>query len=282
MSRRFRLLIVVVLPFLMGQFCGGPAPTPDTSADDDQSHVQDGSSTQDPGQPDTSTPPADDQGSDHPPADEQQTDDDTTPAPVDLCPDDPDKTGPGLCGCGFPDTDTDSDGTPDCNDLCPYDENKIEPGICGCGIPDWDLDGDLWPDLCLDNCPFTYNPDQIDSNQNGLGDACDVYVPMGTTLWAQDGTFLGNVNSNAFDSNSLANSFGTYGNRFNPLSIWNSFGLYGSTFGLYSPWNTMTTTPPIIYQDGVAIMYVTANSFITPRIHPNELALLMGRTDVLR
>lgn len=34
--------------------------------------------------------------------------------PVDNCPDDPDKTEPGACGCGVADTDSDSDGTPDC------------------------------------------------------------------------------------------------------------------------------------------------------------------------
>jgi hypothetical protein len=39
----------------------------------------------------------------------------------DACPHDPDKTAPGICGCGVPDTDTDGDGTPNCNDGCPED-----------------------------------------------------------------------------------------------------------------------------------------------------------------
>jgi len=34
--------------------------------------------------------------------------------PSDLCPNDPDKTDPGVCGCGVPDTDSDNDGIPDC------------------------------------------------------------------------------------------------------------------------------------------------------------------------
>jgi hypothetical protein len=38
----------------------------------------------------------------------------------DLCPDDPKKFEPGICGCGTPDTDTDNDGAPDCID--PYDD----------------------------------------------------------------------------------------------------------------------------------------------------------------
>jgi hypothetical protein len=35
-----------------------------------------------------------------------------------------------------------------------------------------DTDKDSVPDI-LDNCPFTYNPDQKDSDVNGIGDACD-------------------------------------------------------------------------------------------------------------
>ena len=31
-----------------------------------------------------------------------------------------------------------------------------------------------------DNCPFTYNPDQADSNGNGVGDVCDIGCCIGT------------------------------------------------------------------------------------------------------
>jgi hypothetical protein len=91
----------------------------------------------------------------------------------DDCPDDPDKSLPGICGCGTPDTDTDSDGTPDCFDSCPADTNKTEPGICGCGIPDTDTDGDGFLD-CEDNCPVVSNSDQVDSDFDGIGDACEI------------------------------------------------------------------------------------------------------------
>jgi hypothetical protein len=52
----------------------------------------------------------------------------------DCCPEDPDKTEPGLCDCGTPDTDTDGDETPDCDDLCPMDDSRTAPGECGCGV----------------------------------------------------------------------------------------------------------------------------------------------------
>ena len=70
----------------------------------------------------------------------------------DGCPNDPEKTDPGICGCGTPDDDSDSDGTEDCNDACPNDANKTAAGQCGCGNPDSDADSDGVLD-CNDGCP---------------------------------------------------------------------------------------------------------------------------------
>lgn len=90
----------------------------------------------------------------------------------DLCPDDPLKSDPGVCGCGVADTDSDEDGTPDCDDLCPDDALKVDPGICGCGVADTDTDNDGILD-CNDNCPAESNVDQSDSDGDGIGDSCD-------------------------------------------------------------------------------------------------------------
>jgi hypothetical protein len=83
---------------------------------------------------------------------DNDADHDGTPDCHDLCPHDPLKIAPGVCGCGVADTDTDGDGTPDCNDLCPNDLNKTQPGQCGCGVADTDTDGDGTAD-CHDLCP---------------------------------------------------------------------------------------------------------------------------------
>ncbi len=48
-------------------------------------------------------------------------------AALDQCPNDPNKTLPGQCGCGVADTDTDSDGTADCNDGCPTVAGLLAP-----------------------------------------------------------------------------------------------------------------------------------------------------------
>ena len=45
---------------------------------------------------------------------------------IDNCPNDPDKTEPGVCGCGIPDTDSDLDGIPNCIDNCQCDFEPVE------------------------------------------------------------------------------------------------------------------------------------------------------------
>ena len=257
------LLCVAATPLLMGQFCGSPTPPADTGpADVAQDPVNQGDSA-------TTTPPTVGGEAESPQA-------------TDSCPDDPTKTAPGICGCGVADADTDSDGTADCLDGCPEDSLKTDAGICGCGWPDFDLDGDLWPDLCLDNCPGIYNPDQADSNGDLIGDACEFPVIVGTYLVAHDGQFLGFVSTDRYATDSLANRYGTYGNRYSSLSIWNRYGKYGSNYESLSPWNAYTSTPPALVENNRIVGYVTANRFITPSIHPNYLAWLLGRTDAMR
>lgn len=70
--------------------------------------------------------------------DDTDSDGDGVPDSEDGCPEDGDKTAPGVCDCGTPDTDGDNDGTPDCKDRCPEDPDKIDPGQCGCGVPETD------------------------------------------------------------------------------------------------------------------------------------------------
>ncbi|MBV9945357.1 MAG: hypothetical protein JOZ69_00740 [Myxococcales bacterium] len=62
----------------------------------------------------------------------EDTDHDGLPDCAEGCPYDANKTRPGMCGCGVPDTDSDGDGVPDCIDLCPLDPSNTSPGECGC------------------------------------------------------------------------------------------------------------------------------------------------------
>jgi hypothetical protein len=61
---------------------------------------------------------------------------------------------------------------PDDSDDCPDDTDKTEPGQCGCGRPDTDGDGDGVAD-CIDNCRSHANPYQEDRDLDAVGDACD-------------------------------------------------------------------------------------------------------------
>ncbi|MBI5741792.1 MAG: DUF1566 domain-containing protein, partial [Nitrospirae bacterium] len=85
---------------------------------------------------------------------------------ADDCPNDPNKTATGICGCGIADTDSDSDGTADCNDGCSADPLKIAQGICGCGVADTDSDSDGTAD-CNDACPA--DPLKIGQGNCGCG-----------------------------------------------------------------------------------------------------------------
>ncbi|HEX2729974.1 MAG TPA: hypothetical protein VHM70_00155 [Polyangiaceae bacterium] len=87
---------------------------------------------------------------------ETDTDGDLIADCVDACPNDVHKTAAGICGCGIADTDTDADNTADCNDACPLDANKQAVGLCGCGVSDKNTDNDGQPD-CHDACPSDPN-----------------------------------------------------------------------------------------------------------------------------
>lgn len=88
---------------------------------------------------------------------------------------------------------------------------------------------------------------------------------------AADGTFLGKISKNQYDSESISNPYGNYGSRYSSQSILNPYGNYGSEYGSQSPLNPYSSAPPRIVKDSVIIAYLTVNPYINGnRIDPKE------------
>lgn len=66
-------------------------------------------------------------------------------------------------------------------------------------------------------------------------------------LVSPDGTYLGNLNNNRYDPNSVSNPYGQYGSQYSPNSINNPYGTYGSPYSNKSPNNPYATQSPRIY-----------------------------------
>ena len=95
--------------------------------------------------------------------------------------------------------------------------------------------------------------------------------------------YLGCLNCNNFDKNSIWNEFGIYGNRFNSTSIWSQFGTYGNEFNMYSPWNAYGTNPPIVVDnDGHFYGYFTINEYRAQRAQFDLALTIYKYYDLIR
>lgn len=86
-----------------------------------------------------------------------------------------------------------------------------------------------------------------------------------------DGFYLGSLDLNQFDAESIFNQFSNYGSQFSLTSIFNQFGNYGGSFSQLSPYNQFSNTPPKIFIKGKFIAYLTKNKFLNPAIDPDNL-----------
>jgi hypothetical protein len=83
-------------------------------------------------------------------------------------------------------------------------------------------------------------------------------------LWSSDGTtkFLGTVNANSYDPNSVANPYGQYGSPYSPNSVNNPYGAYGSPYSPYSANNPYTTqAPKLVTPNGNYLGRYSANPY---------------------
>ena len=101
---------------------------------------------------------------------------------------------------------------------------------------------------------------------------------LGSQLKTPSGVFLGNVNRNKFDIDSLVNPHGQHGSRYSSESIFNQYSQYGSPYGTESPYNKFSTAPPMFVKGGETLGYLTVNQYLTPRLGPDEFVSWLGKT----
>ena len=98
---------------------------------------------------------------------------------------------------------------------------------------------------------------------DGAGDDFGYVSKPSTTLYIYGGTnekdYLGKLNASRYDSESIWNPYGTYGNKYNSKSIWNQYGTYGSKYNTNSPFNEYGSN--LRDRNGKFYGYFTANKY---------------------
>lgn len=95
--------------------------------------------------------------------------------------------------------------------------------------------------------------------------------------------YLGCLDCNSYDINSIWNEYGTYGNNYNLKSIWNEYGTYGNPYNAYSPWNAYGSNPPVVVdKEGNFYGYFTVNEYGAKRAEFSLALLIYQYYDLIR
>lgn len=92
-----------------------------------------------------------------------------------------------------------------------------------------------------------------------------------TYIRAADGAFLGSLNPNRYDTQSIFNKYGPFGSPYSATSIFNRYGQYGGAYAPFSPFNRYSVRPPEIVKDGTVIAPLTVSTQFARRILPDDL-----------
>lgn len=89
--------------------------------------------------------------------------------------------------------------------------------------------------------------------------------------------YLGCLNCSEYATDSVFNTYGSYGNSYNSQSIYNSYGIYGSKFSSSSPCNSLAIDPPVVVdQDGNFYGYLTVNAYNSKRISDPNIKIWLN------
>ena len=101
---------------------------------------------------------------------------------------------------------------------------------------------------------------------------------IGCEIIAGDGTYLGRIDRDQKNPDSIADRAGAYGDPFSRLSIFNSNDLYGSATSIYSPWYPHAISPPALFYEKKFQCYLSNNADVRPRLSPQTLWQALGLT----
>lgn len=118
------------------------------------------------------------------------------------------------------------------------------------------------------------------------GDMVYVFKPS-ATLYIYGGKneedYLGKLNASKYDSESIWNEYGKYGNKYNSKSIWNSYGTYGNKYNSYSPFNEHGSNPPVLRdKNGKFYGYFTANKYKAKRANYELIDVICENYEEIR
>src|SRR5262249_38091118 len=84
----------------------------------------------------------------------------------------------------------------------------------------------------------------------------------GVSIYGQDGKYLGELNNNRYDPNSISNPYGQYGSKYSVDSVNNRYGQYGSPYSDLSIRNPYTMqAPTLIEHDGTYLGRLSNNKY---------------------
>lgn len=121
----------------------------------------------------------------------------------------------------------------------------------------------------------------------GSGDDFGYISKPTTTLYIYGGRneedYLGKLNASKFDSESIWNEFGKYGNKYNSKCIWNSYGTYGNPYNSYSPFNDNASNPPVLRDaSGKFYGYFTSNKYKANRANYELIDVICENYEKIR
>jgi len=95
---------------------------------------------------------------------------------------------------------------------------------------------------------------------------------------AQHKTYLGCINCSEYSSDSVFNSYSSYGSSYSSTSIYNPYSQYGSPYAATSACNPYASSPPIVVDSaGSFYGYLTVNQYKSSAItSPKIVAWLHG------